>query len=52
MQDSSKIAYISFYFSIMGPVCLQPTSTLSAGNLISFSRYKFYSASVSLKWDG
>lgn len=52
IQDSLKLVYISFYFSIMGPVCLQPTSTLSAGNLISISYWAFYSASVNLKWDG
>lgn len=52
IQDSSKLVYVSFYFSIMGPVCLQPTSTLSVGNLIFISHHTFYSASVNLKWDG
>lgn len=55
IQDSSKIFYISFYFSIMGPVglvCLQLTSTLSAGILISSSHYALYSFSVNFKWGG
>lgn len=42
-------------FPLMGPVSLvhlQPTSTLSAGNLIFTLHYTFYSAAVSLKWDG
>lgn len=54
IQDSSKIFYISFYFSIMGPVglvCLQPTSTLSAGIPISSLLCALYRTSVNLKWD-
>ena len=52
-QDSSKIFYISFYFSIMGPiglVCLQLTSTLSAGIPISSLLCALYRTSVNLKW--
>lgn len=55
IQGSSKILYIGFYFSVMGPVglvCLQLTSTLSAGIHIPISHCALYSASVDLKWDG
>lgn len=50
-----KYSTFAFNFPLMGPVslvCLQPTSTLSAGNLIFTLYYTFYSAMVSLKWDG
>lgn len=52
-----KYSTFAFNFPLMGPVSLvrlQPTSTLSAGNLIFtlYTFYTFYSATVSLKSDG
>lgn len=48
-QYSSKMFYISFSFSIKGLVCLQSTSTFSAGNLISIRHCASYIASVNLR---
>lgn len=52
LQKYSTLAFISPLMGPGGLVRLQPTSTLSAGNLISISHYTFYCASVNFKWDG